>query len=418
MQTIKSDPQVCIIIGASHAGSLLAVQVRKEGWTGRIILIGAETHLPYHRPPLSKAVLAGEKSVDAILLRPALLYSNNDIELRMGEYVTQILREQKTVQLASGESLAYDKLALCTGASPRHLPIGEGLAGVHYLRNADDVLAIRKQMQSGKRAVVIGGGYIGLEVAAVMSLHGLHVTVIEMAERLLQRVASPVISEYFRLLHERHDVEILTRARVEEISDTENGLAVQLDRGDVLAADIIIIGVGVLPETGLASAAGLEVADGVVVDAYMGTSDPDIVAAGDCTVFPSARYGRTLRLESVQNALDQARVAAANICAQPMVYDSLPWFWSDQFDVKLQSAGLRLDHEHEIVRGNPRVLDDKGISVFYMRGDQMIAADCVNRAKEFIHCKKLIAERLPVNLAALADEGMPPESFAADEAST
>lgn len=413
MSQVQAPQSVCVVIGASHAGSLLAVQVRKEGWQGRIVLISAETHMPYHRPPLSKAVLSGEKAIDSVLLRPALLYSNSNIELRLGEQVTQISRADKTVHLASGETLSYDKLALCTGAMPRHLPIGEDLAGVHYLRNADDVAGIQSQMQHGKRAVIIGGGYIGLEVAAVMSKQGLQVIVVEMTDRLLQRVASPVISDYFRLLHENHGVNILTNATVEAIREGGAQLSVMLSDGTDIPADLVVIGVGVLPETGLASAAGLEVADGIVVDAHMGTSDPDIVAAGDCTAFPSARYGRTLRLESVQNALDQARVAAANVCGQPQSYDSLPWFWSDQYDVKLQSAGLRLDHEHEIVRGNPDVIDAQGISVFYLRGDQMIAADCINSAKEFMTCKKLIAERLPVNLAALADMTKGPQDFAA-----
>ena len=413
MNQAQSVPAVCVVIGASHAGSLLAVQVRKEGWQGRIVLISAEKHMPYHRPPLSKAVLSGEKEVDAVLLRPALMYSNNDIELRLGEQVTQISRAEKSVHLASGEILAYDKLALCTGASPRHIPMGEGLAGVHYLRNADDVAGIQSQMEAGKRAVIVGGGYIRLEVAAVMSKTGLLVSVVEMADRLLQRVASPVISDYFRLLHEHHGVSVLTNASVEGILEEGAKLSVLFGDASQIAADIVVIGVGVLPETGLAKAAGLEVADGIVVDAYMGTSDPDIVAAGDCTVFPSARYGRSLRLESVQNALDQARVAAANVCGKPQIYDSLPWFWSDQYDVKLQSAGLRLDHEHEIVRGNPDVIDEKGISVFYLRGEYMIAADCVNNAKEFMACKKLIAERLPVNLEALADLSKGPADFAA-----
>ena len=413
MSQAQSVPAVCVVIGASHAGSLLAVQVRKEGWQGRIVLISAEKHMPYHRPPLSKAVLSGEKEVDAVLLRPALMYSNNDIELRLGEQVTQISRAEKSVHLASGEILAYDKLALCTGASPRHIPMGEGLAGVHYLRNADDVVGIQSQMEAGKRAVIVGGGYIGLEVAAVMSKMGLLVSVVEMADRLLQRVASPVISDYFRLLHEHHGVSVLTNASVEGILEEGAELSVLFGDASQIAADIVVIGVGVLPETGLAKAAGLEVADGIVVDAYMGTSDPDIVAAGDCTVFPSARYGRSLRLESVQNALDQARVAAANVCGKPQIYDSLPWFWSDQYDVKLQSAGLRLDHEHEIVRGNPDVIDEKGISVFYQRGEYMIAADCVNNAKEFMACKKLIAERLSVNLEALADLSKGPADFAA-----
>lgn len=411
MSELQTQEQVCLIIGASHAGSLLAVHLRKEGWLGRIVLIGAEPHLPYHRPPLSKAVLAGEKTIDKVLLRPALLYSNNDIELRLAEQVTEIMRAEKKVRLSSGECLAYDKLALCTGASPRRLPIGEDLAGVHYLRNADDVAGIRAQMQPGMRALIIGGGYIGLETAAVMAQQGLQVTVLEMAPRLLQRVASPVISDYFRLLHESNGVRIITGVQVQSIATNASALSVQLDDATQYAADLVVIGVGVLPETGLAQRAGLEINDGIVVDNYMQTSDADIVAAGDCTVFPSPRYGRTLRLESVQNALDQARIAAATLCAKPLVYDSLPWFWSDQYKVKLQSAGLHLGHDNEFVRGDPQQLSEQGFSVFYLRGDRMIAADCVNRAKEFMTCKRLIGERLPVNIAALSDTSMGSEHF-------
>ncbi|MEZ5527954.1 MAG: FAD-dependent oxidoreductase [Gammaproteobacteria bacterium] len=407
----QSEQSVCLVIGASHAGSLLVVQLRKEGWQGRIILIGAESHLPYHRPPLSKAVLAGERSLENILLRPEMLYSNNQIELRLGERVVSLDRAAKRVQLASGEALSYDKLALCTGASPRVLPMANDLPGVFTLRQADDVMAIRQAMASGKRAVVIGGGYIGLEVAAVMSEQGLQVTVVEASERLLQRVASPVISDYFRLLHESHGVNVLTSDSVTDIHHEQGALQIHLADGTLKEADLVIVGIGVVPETTLALQAGLDVEDGIVVTPYMQTSDPDIVAAGDCVQFPSARYGRCLRLESVQNALDQARVAAGTLCGQPQVYDSLPWFWSDQYDCKLQSAGLRLEHEHEIVRGNPSAIDGEGLAVFYLRGDRMIAADCVNRAKEFIACKRLIAERLPVNLAALADESLSPEHF-------
>ena len=411
MTNVQVQEKICVIIGASHAGSLLAIQLRKEGWLGQIVLIGAEPQLPYHRPPLSKAVLAGEKEVDKVLLRPALMYENNNVQLRLGEQVTEIDCKNKVVSLQNGESISYDKLALCTGAVPKHLPIGEDLAGVHYLRNAEDVSHIRDDMKEGKHAIVIGGGYIGLETAAVMVKKGLTVTVVEMSSRLLQRVASPVISDYFRLLHESNGVEIATETQVESIVANDTGLSVQFVGGESRQADLVVIGVGVVPETALAQNAGLEVADGIVVDSYMRTSEPDVYAAGDCTVFPSPRYGRLLRLESVQNALDQARIAATSICDAQAVYDALPWFWSDQYEVKLQSAGLRLDHESEIVRGDPLSTDPKGFSVFYMRGDRMISADCVNRAKEFMVCKRLIAERLPVNLEALVDETVGPDQF-------
>ncbi len=408
----SSETQTLIIVGASHAGSLLAVQARKEGWQGRIVLIGEEAHLPYHRPPLSKAYLSGEKTLDAIALRPLALYENNRIELRCGVTVLSISRADHTVALSTGEHLRYDKLALCTGASPRRLPLGEGLAGVHYLRNADDVDGMRGEMAPGKRAVIIGGGYIGLEVAAVMATHGMQVTVVEMSQRLLQRVASPVISDYFRLLHESHGVQVMTDLQAVHAESVAGGLQVTFSDGSSRVADLLVIGVGVIPGTSLAEVAGLEINNGIVVDAYMVTSDPDILAAGDCTVFPSARYGRCLRLESVQNAVDQARCAAATLCGKPQVYEALPWFWSDQYNVKLQSAGLRLEHEHEIVRGDPTRLDDRGIAVFYLAGNHIVAVDCINRAKEFMVCKRLISERIAVDPAALADEDVSPEAFA------
>lgn len=405
--------QVCIVVGASHAGSQLAMQLRKEGWTGRIVLIGAESHLPYHRPPLSKAVLAGEKSIESVALRPLTMYETNVIELRLGQCVEQILPNEKRVVLADGEEIAYDKLALCTGARVRRVALGEGLAGVHYLRTADDVVAIRQTLTPGKKAVIVGGGYIGLEVAAVFASLQLDVTVLEMTDRILQRVTSPQISEYFHALHESHGVKVVTGASVASIRGEGHVDSVICEDGSEYAADIVIIGVGVIPETGLAEVAGLEVANGIVVDEYARTSDPHIYAAGDCTWHPNALYGRQLRLECVQNALDQSRVAAANIAGNAMVYDALPWFWSDQYEIKLQSAGLVLKYDQLLIRGDRRDADGKGFSVFYLLGDRMVAADCVNRAKEFIACKRLIAEKIAVNTAALVDESSAPDRFAA-----
>ena len=415
MSVVTSQSQVCVVVGAGHAGSALAVQLRKEGWAGRIVLIGEESHLPYHRPPLSKAVLAGEKTIDAILLRPQTHYAASGVELRLGERVVALNRSARTLQLSTGEELHYDFLALCTGTFPRHLPDAPALEGVFQLRTADDAVRIRAAAGVGRRAVIVGGGYIGLEVAAVLVSQGLQVTVLEAASRLLRRVASPVISAFFAGLHVRHGVKVLTSVAGVELLGDGHVTGVRETTGTVHAADLVIVGIGVLPETVLANKSGLEVENGIVVDEYARTSDPFIYAAGDCTLHPSARYGTRLRLESVQNALDQARVAAANICGKNVLYDALPWFWSDQFDTKLQSAGLLLDHEHHVVRGDVRNAEGKGFSVFYLRGDIMIAADCVNRAKEFITCKRLISERIRVNVAALVDEHCSVDDFAASE---
>ncbi len=411
MSAMQGNEQVCIVVGAGHAGSALAVQLRKENWTGRIVLVGVESALPYHRPPLSKAVLSGEKTLDAIALRPLSHYAASGVELRLGERVVAIDRQARTVQLAGGESLHYDALALCTGTVARTLPRASELQGVFSLRTAEDAERIRAAATSGKRVVIVGGGYIGLEVAAVLRAQGLEVTVLEAASRLLARVAHPVVSDYFAALHARHGVTILTGIAGVELLGESTVSGVREGSGRIHPADLVIVGIGVLPELALAREAGLEVDNGIVVDAYACTSDPHIYAAGDCTWHPSARYGRRLRLESVQNALDQARVAAANICGKQVLYDALPWFWSDQYSIKLQSAGLLLEHETVVLRGDPEHADEKGFCVFHLRGDVMIAADCINRAKEFIACKRLIAERLRVNPQALADVNSGVDTF-------
>lgn len=412
MSELNLSNKVCVVVGASHAGSLLAVQLRKEGWDGKIILIGEEEHLPYHRPPLSKSVLAGEKLIDAVQLRQHTLYATNDIELRLGQRVVELLPAAQMVRLEGGEEIHYDKLALCTGASVRHIGHGDGLDGVHYLRTADDVQAIQRHILAGNRAVIVGGGYIGLEVAAILAKRGLEVTVLEMADRILQRVTGPTISAYLQSLHQQNGVNIVTGVTVSEIGGEGKVSSVICEDGSEFAADLVIIGVGVLPQTALAAGAGLLVGNGVVVDEFTRTSDEHIYAAGDCTWHPNSLYDRHVRLECVQNALDQAKVAAANITGKNLVYASLPWFWSDQYDIKLQSAGLVAGYDHFLVRGDRDNADGTGFSVFYFRGDKMIAADCVNRAKEFISCKRIIADGLPVNMEALEDASSTPDQFA------
>jgi len=407
----QSTKKTCVIIGAGHAGSVLAVQLRKEGWTDRIVLIGEEAHLPYHRPPLSKDLLAGEKEVAGIALRGQAAYDAAEVEMRLGERVERVIPELRTLRLSSGEELVYDALALCTGASVRHIELGDGLDGVHYLRTADDAMAIRTDMRPGGKAVVVGGGYIGLEVASVLARKGMHVTLLERAGRILERVTSPVISEYFTALHQDNGVDIVTDAVVTGIGGEGRVSSVLCEDGSEYAADLVVIGVGVNPESTLAEEAGLQVGNGIVVDEYTRTSVAEVYAAGDCTWHPSALYGRQLRLESVQNALDQARVAAANIAGREVKYEALPWFWSDQYDIKLQIAGLPIDYDHFVIRGDRLNRDGRGFAVFYFRGEKMVAADCVDRSAEFLVCKKLIGKQLPVNMQALADEAWGPDSF-------
>ncbi len=397
--------QTCLILGAGHAGSQLAVQLRKEGWIGKIVLVGDESQLPYHRPPLSKAVLAGEKTLDNVLLRPRAMYDTNQIELRIGERAVEILRQEKLLKLSTGELLTYDRLALCPGASVIRLPLGEHLKGVFYLRNAADVIAIKTMLGPGKRAVIIGGGYIGLEAAAVLNRLGLQVTVLERADRVLQRVTSAPVSEYFTRLHRHHGVDIVCGAEVSAINGAIHVESVQCADGSRFAADIVIIGIGVVPETALAEEAGLRIDNGIMVNEFAQTSDPCIYAAGDCTSHPSMLYQRQIRLESVQNANDQARIAAAGICGKPAAYTSVPWFWSDQYDAKLQSVGLSAGSDRIVLRGDPEEAGGKGLTVLYGRDGQLIAADCINRAKDFMACKRLVQEKSPWN-QSLSDENI------------
>ncbi len=394
--------EACVIVGAGHAGSQLAIQLRKEGWTGRITLLGDETPLPYHRPPLSKAVLAGEKTLHEIALRPQLMYDNSSVELCLGEKAVEILREKKILKLQSGRLLPYDKLALCLGARVIKLPLGENLCGVFYLRNAADVDAIKQDLAPNKRVVIIGGGYIGLEAAAVLQSLGLHVTVLERATRILQRVTSEPVSDYFTRLHQDKGIKIITGVEVTAINGKEFVESVQCIDGSQYPADIVIIGIGVVPETALAAAAGLTIENGIKVNQFAQTSDASIYAVGDCASHPSFLYQSRIRLESVQNANDQARVAAANLCGKPTLYNSVPWFWSDQYTTKLQSVGLSNHFDSLLVRGDPTNVESGNFTILYGRNGHLIAADCINMPKEFLAAKRLVQERVPWD-SVLAD---------------
>lgn len=381
--------QTCIIIGASHAGAQLATSLRREGWSGAILVIGDENVRPYHRPPLSKALLNGEKTSDQLEIFKSSVYEKANIEFRLGVSVERIDTSEKQILLGSGEWLSYDKLALCTGARVRRLPIpGSTLQGVHYLRNLADAEAIQAEVREGAQAVIIGGGYIGLETAASLRKLGMNVTVLEMMGRVLERVTAEPMSEYYSKLHQIHGVKILTNTQALELQGSQKVERV-LCNGDVnLPADLVIIGIGVIPNVELAESAGLAVENGVVVDEFACTSDPDIVAAGDCTFHPNNLLGYNLRLESVPNAMEQAKTAAATLCGNQKPYHSLPWFWSDQYDVKLQIAGFNKGYDRVEIRGEP---EQNHFVAWYLQGDRILAADCVNSPKEFMMAKKLIA---------------------------
>jgi len=400
-----------VIVGASHAGVSLALQLRREGWEGPIQLVGAEKELPYHRPPLSKELLSGQKELDAIRLRPEKIYADNDIELLLGTTALKIDKEQRSLHLHDGRVLQYENLALCTGAKVRQLPLALDSERVLYLRTAADVAQLQALAQPGKHAVIIGGGYIGLEAAAVLRKMELEVTVLEMAPRVLARVTSEVLSDYLTSLHMMHGVSIKTSTQVNGIQDHEGKLQVVCNDNTEYLADFVLVGIGVGPNTTLAETAGVSLDDGIVVDEKGCTSVPHIFAAGDCTRHPNRFAGGNVRLESVQNANDQARVVAANMVGKASIYDAAPWFWSDQYDIKLQMAGLNSNYDSTVTRGDPTNAENEGFCVFYLRAGELVAVDSVARPKEFMAGKQLIARGITPDKASLADEQIEPASW-------
>ncbi|HEX7038045.1 MAG TPA: FAD-dependent oxidoreductase [Pseudomonadales bacterium] len=389
-----------VIVGAGHAAGQAAACLRQEGYEGEIVLIGEERHIPYQRPPLSKQYLSGEHGLERVHLRPAKFYQDKNITLKTGVRTEAIDVAATTVTTDAGETIAYDKLLLATGARPRRLTIpGHDLRGIHYLRGIDDVDAIRAELAPGKRLVIVGGGYIGLEVASVAVEQGLEVHVLEMEQRILQRVTTPRMSEFYHRLHTSRGVHIHCRAAVTAFKGNGHVQGVICgDNAEEYPAEIVIVGIGVIPNTELAEAAGIECSNGIVVDDRCRTSAPDVFAAGDCTNHPNPLLGRRLRLESVPNAMEQSRVAAANMCGGDKVYASIPWFWSDQYELKLQMVGFSSDGDTEVVRGD---MASNQFAVFYLKEGRVAAVDAVNSPKDFMICKQLIGR--PVDPAVLAD---------------
>ena len=393
-----ADP--IVIVGAGHAAGVAAASLRDQGHVDGIVMIGDESVPPYQRPPLSKEFLAGQMPPERLLLKPEKFYTERGVTLKLGTRVEAIEREPMRLRLGSGETLGYAKLLLATGSRPRKLAIpGTDLAGVHYLRSLADVEAIRADLVPGGRAVVIGAGYIGLEAAAVAAKAGLQVTVLEAADRILGRVSGPVVAEFFAQVHREQGVDVRCSVRVEALEGSGRIEAVMCSEGRI-SADLVVIGVGIDPNVELAAAAGLACDNGIVVDEFTRTSDAAIHAAGDCTNHPNALLGSRLRLESVQNAVDQARVAAANLCGKPRAYAELPWFWSNQYDLRLQIAGLSQGHDRVLVRGSP---SGRSFSVLYVRGGRLIAADTVNAPRDHLALRKLIAAGGETEVERLVD---------------
>ena len=390
-----------IIVGASHAGAGAASALRQMGFGGDITLIGEESVAPYHRPPLSKAYLSGETDRDALLLRPEASYAQAGIALRLGERVGAIGLEDRTVQLESGERLGWDRLVLATGARVRRLPVpGADLPGVHYLRDTADVDAIRAQVAPGRPAVIIGGGYIGLETAASLTKLGMEVTLLEAQDRILQRVTSEVMSDFYRSVHAAEGVRILEGCIASEIQESGDGLLVETSCGQSLAAHLVVIGIGVIPNGELAAFAGLEVGNGIVVNEFCQTSHPDVFAIGDVAQQRSVLYGRDVRIESVPDATEQAKTVARFITGTPTAHDALPWFWSDQFDLKLQIAGLSDGHDAVVLRGDPA---SRSFAAWYFAGDRLLAVDAVNAPRDFMTARMALGKGKTVDKAVLAD---------------
>lgn len=416
---MTQDQETICIIGAGQAGCELALALRQQGWAASIVLFGEESHPPYQRPPLSKAYLKGEVENTSLHLRQQAAYERANVELVLGTRVERIDPQSRTLRLSNGVERSWAKLALTTGGRPRRLTLADaeraGQAGnFHYLRTIDDVLNIRARFEAGQRLVIVGGGYIGLEVAAAAIARGLNVTVLEAFPRVLARVTAPEMSAFYEGVHREAGVDLRTGVEVTGFEFSSWGDAVTGVRcgdGSIVPADLVIVGIGLVPNTELAQAAGLPVDNGIVVDEYARTCDPHIVAAGDCTNHPNMASGRRVRLESVPNAIEQARSAAASLVGKQRLYDAVPWFWSDQYDLKLQMVGLSLGYDRLILRGS---MGSRSFAAFYLGNNRLIACDAVNRPQEFMVAKRLVACRAVIDPLLLADESVLLKSLAAN----
>ena len=399
-----------VIIGGGHGAGQCAVSLRQKGWSGEIVIIAEEDYPPYQRPPLSKAYLAGELDASRLLFRPAEFYEKENIDLRLGLRAESVDRSQKLVRTSDGNSVVYSHLVFATGGRVRKLSApGADLDGIGYVRSIDDIDRLKTKFREGAKMVVVGAGYIGLETAAVARKCGLDVTVLEMADRVLSRVTSPAVSAYFEKLHTEHGVDLRLGAGLAGFKGEGKVERAHLSSGEELECDIAVVGIGIIPNDDLAAVAGLSVNDGIVVDEYAQTSDPSIYAIGDCTRHPSEYFGGELRLESVHNALEQAKTAAMSICGQPVRYNQAPWFWSDQYDVKLQTVGICTGrYDREIVRGDQEA---GKFSIFYMAGDRVVAVDSINAPADHMAARKLIEAGMSIADEVIEDAATPLMAF-------
>lgn len=388
-----------VVVGAGQAAGQAAASLRQGGYEGEIVILGDESHPPYQRPPLSKQYLSGEHGLERVYLRPEKFYDERNIDLRTNVTVSKIDPASKTVSLASGDIVEYEKLLIATGSRPRKLNIeGSDLEGIHYFRTIADVDRISEAMKSAKSLCIVGGGYIGLEVASVAVVAGLEVNVLEMEDRILQRVTTPEMSNFYHHLHTSRGVEIHVNTGCSGFAGS--GAVERVLCGDkTIDADLVIVGIGIVPNIELAADAGLNCENGIVVDDHCRTSDENIYAAGDCTNHPNPILNRRLRLESVPNAMDQARTATANMLGGDKIYAAVPWFWSDQYELKLQMVGFSSDGDTQVVRGD---MAANQFAVFYLKDGAVVAVDAVNSPREFMVAKQLYGKQ--VDASQLADK--------------
>lgn len=407
-----------LIIGAGQAGLQLAASLREFGATDQITLLGGETRPPYQRPPLSKAFLQGKLGEDGLLLRARDFYDANGIDLALGEWVDEVSLKNPatgagTARTRSGRILSFDRLALTVGGTPRRLPVpGHDLAGVHYLRDVDDAVALRADLAPAQHVVIVGGGFVGLEAAAAATAAGKTVTVVEALDRLLARAVAPAVSEFYARAHRRRGTRVELGALVAGLSGAERVASVELADGRSIPADVVVVGIGLVANTRLADLLGLRTADGIVVDELARTSIRSVVAAGDCTVLAHP-YRGYLRLESVQNAIAQAKTAAASIVGAATPDTGVPWFWSDQADLKLQIAGLNSGYDDIVVRGDP---ETEAFSVLYYHADRLISIDAINSPRDYMAVRRILETDGTVPPSSAADPAIPLKDFVAADA--
>ena len=405
--------ETVVIVGGGQAGAQAAVSLRREGFAGRVVLIGDEPVLPYQRPPLSKTYLAGDLAKERLFIKPAAFYDKMNIERMLGEEVCAIDSSGQVVSLRSGQTLHYEHLILATGGRVRPLScLGAVHPQVHYLRTLADVEAMQGKFTAGARLVVIGGGYVGLETAAVAVKHGLKVTLLVARPIPLGRVTSPEVGKFFEDVHRQAGVTVCCNTGVESIEDDAGDgkvAVVVTDSGYRVLADMVVVGIGLLPNVELAESAGVACDNGIRVDEYCRTSIENIYAAGDCANHPNPIYQQSLRLESVQNAVDQGKAVAATICGKDKPYAQVPWFWSDQYDLKLQTAGINSGYDQAVTRGDPA---SRSFAVFYLREGRLLAVDAINRPGEFVVARNILSKGLEVSVERLQDESVAAKDLA------